>query len=49
MHQFNYKDIANYLLKYSVNIISKLDKNTLFENINTLFSFFLITCRPWAT
>ena len=36
MNKFYYKDIVNYLLKHSVKIISKLDKNTLFDSINTL-------------
>ena len=36
MNRFFFKDIAIYLQKNSVNIISELDKNTFFENIGTL-------------
>ena len=36
MNKFYFKDIKNYLLKHSVNIISKLDRNVIFEAISTL-------------
>ena len=36
MNKFSFKNIAIYLQKNSVNIISELDKNTFFENIATL-------------
>ena len=36
MNKFYFKDIEKYLLKYSVNIISELDKNILFDAIGTL-------------
>ncbi len=36
MNKICFKDIENYLLKYSINISSKLDKNTIFKTIATL-------------
>ena len=36
MNKLYYKDIENYLLKHSIKIISKLDKNSIFTKLSTL-------------